>query len=286
MSDLTFLRAQSPQEVLDQLASHGSKAMLVAGGTDVMVARREGQLGDVTHLIDISAIEELKTIRVDGDRIRLGAGVTHAQCEDSALLHKAAPVLAQACSWVGSPQIRNRATVGGNVITAASCADTLPALAALKAKCVLQSTANRREVLLTELVQGANQTARRPDELLIEIHFKTPPTETKQTFIKLIRRNAVAKSRLTVALVARQREDKTVAEVRMVVGSATPGPLVCGEVESLLRGRVPVPDLLIQAGKLVSQEMIFHSGYRWSTEYKQPVVEALAVRALKQVLEV
>ena len=280
-----FIKAGSLDEAVFLLAAHKEDCALIAGGTDVMVEMHKANIA-AEKLIDISSLPELKTVSEKDGLIRIGSGMTHAGCTKNHIIQKHAPILGEACSWVGSLQIRNRGTIGGNIISAAACADTVPALAALNGKCVLKSSRGTRELYIGELITGPNKTVRRPDEICTEIIIETMPEAGKYRFLKLIRRNSVAKSRLTVAAVAVQDDSKRVTDIRISLGSATPVPRRFTSAEELFIGKVPDETLFKKAGEKVSAEMIAVTGHRWSTEYKKPVVEALTARALREILEV
>jgi CO/xanthine dehydrogenase FAD-binding subunit len=280
-----FIKTESIDEAVSLLATHKKDCALIAGGTDLMVELHKENAG-ANILIDISRLEDLKYIREEPGAVRIGAGMTHAECIKSGVIKKYAPILADACSWVGSLQIRNRGTIGGNIISAAACADTVPALVVLNGKCLLKSARGTRELEISELITGANETIRKHDEICTEIVVDKMPEGAGYKFIKLIRRNSVAKSRLTVAVVARQDKTKIVTDIRISVGSTTPKPRRFKSAEELLLGKVPTEALFRNAGEKVSAEMIAVTGYRWSTEYKKPVAQALTARALREVLEV
>jgi xanthine dehydrogenase iron-sulfur cluster and FAD-binding subunit A len=200
----------------------------------------------------------------------------------SKVLRQAAPLLVSAASSIGSPQIRSRATVGGNIMTAAACADTVPALIALRAKVTLQSKNGSRELDLADLFVRPYQTKANPDELLVAIRFPTLPANSRSAFIKLGRRNALSISRLSVAAILQFASDGTIADARIVPGAAFPAWKRVTRAEQMLAGEKPTEKLFIAAGKRVSEEMVRETGRRWSTEYKEPVLAVLARRALEQ----
>ncbi len=287
MQDFDLIRPENIDEACNILASMGNKARVIAGGTDLMIDLRRDKLPAGTRmLLDISSLAELNYIIEEGEYIRIGAGVTHAQLAASKLLKEKASLLAQAALALGSPQIRNRGTIGGNIVTAAPCADTAPPLVVLQATVVLRKGNDQREVAIENFFKGPFQADIAPDELLYEIYFKKLPRDSGSAFIRLARRNALAKSRMSLAVAARQNDEHKIADIRISAGSVT--PLFCRfkAAEAVLLGKIPAEEDLKGAAGLISGEMIERSGYRWSTDYKKPVVEALAVRALKRVLEV
>ncbi|MGZ3583715.1 MAG: FAD binding domain-containing protein, partial [Ktedonobacterales bacterium] len=156
----TYLQPTRLTEALDMLRVHAGRARIVAGGTDVLVELQRGVKPTET-LIDISALRELKYIRDDGDHIALGALTTHNDVVASPLVVGSALPLAQASWEVGAPQIRARATIAGNVITASPANDTIPPLVALGAEVVLSSQAGERVVPIAEFYTGFRRTVMR-----------------------------------------------------------------------------------------------------------------------------
>jgi CO/xanthine dehydrogenase FAD-binding subunit len=285
--DIEFLTAKDKSEAIGLLNTYGAKAKVIAGGTDLMIEMRADRLpGGASILIDISRIAALSYIRKDKGIIRIGAGTTHAEIAASELVRKESLILQDASVTVGSPQIRNRATIGGNIVTAAQCADTVPALVVLEATIVLESKSGRREVSINDFFPGPKKSDVRPDELLTEIYFPSIAEGYGGSYEKLIRRKAVAKSRLNFAVVARKDESGMIRELRLAIGSALPATARFPKVEELLVGKRPDAALMEDAGKAAAEYMIEKSGIRWSTDYKKPVVEKLAARNIARALEV
>jgi xanthine dehydrogenase iron-sulfur cluster and FAD-binding subunit A len=227
-------------------------------------------------------VSELGGIADSDGSIIIGPLTTHAQLQRSDLVQRFAPLLGSAAAAIGSPQIRSRGTVGGNVMNAAACADTVPPLLALGAVVTLQSQAGCRELALADLFVKPYQTQARPDELLTAIRFPKLPAEARGAFIKLGRRNALSISRLSVAAIVRLGDDGKITEARLVPGAAFPTWQRVTEAERLLLGHKPARDLFAATGKKVSEEMIKATGRRWSTEYKEPVLAVLVRRVLEQ----
>lgn len=287
MLEIEFITAKSKSEAIALLDRYGAKAKLIAGGTDLMIEMRHNRLpGGATILIDISRVPELSYIKKEGNVVRIGAGTTHADIAASELVRSQSLILQDASVTVGSPQIRNRGTIGGNIVTAAQCADTVPALIVLEATVVLESKKGRREVSISDFFPGPKKSDVRPDELVTEIFFPSIAEGYGASYEKLIRRKAVAKSRLNFAVVAKKDGSGMVKELRVAIGSALPTTARFPGVEKLLIGKRPDAKLLEEAGKAASAYMIEKSGIRWSTDYKKPVVEKLAARNIARALEV
>ena len=287
MQNFDFIRPDNLDEVCDLLVRYKDRAKLISGGTDLVIALREEKLPNYLELvIDISDLKELKYIKEDEKYIRIGAGAKHAEIVKNKLIKKYAPVLSIATSVVGSPQIRNRGTITGNIITASPAADTIPALIVLDTVLVIKKGKEKRKMFLKDIFEGPNKVNLNSDEIVCEMYFEKLPLDAKSDFVKLARRNAVDKSRINIAVVAQQNKNKEVIDIRISVGSLTPIPERFKEAEHLLLGKIPTQDLIQKASKKITDEMINKSGYRWSTEYKEPVVNSLIGRVLNRVLEV
>ena len=283
MPRFEYVRARSIAEALELLGQPGTVNRPLAGGTDLLVYLRH-EKAPFDRLVDISRVPELKLIERRDDRIVVGAAVTFAEAAESPLLNRMASCLAEAARSVGGPAIRNAATLGGNVINAAPCADSLPPLACLDAAAHLCSLAGERSLPVSELVRGPHRSDIRPGELLTCITFPVPPDGARSAFLKLGRRNAQAISRLSMAALGLTDPRGFVAQVHLTPGAATPQIRRFTEVEGLLLGHLPTGDLRSEAGRMTAEVMIGTTGRRWSTEYKEVAIQALAERALRMVL--
>jgi xanthine dehydrogenase iron-sulfur cluster and FAD-binding subunit A len=282
MKPFEYIAVETIADACAVLAEHGAEARVLAGGTDVLIELRRGSRKTPRVVLDISRVAELARIIESDGHIAIGPLATHADLAWSALVQKFAPLLGVAAAAIGSPQIRARGTVGGNVMNAAACADTVPPLIALGATVTLQSKAGRRELALAELFVKPYQTKAKADELLVGVRFLKLGTGVRSAFIKLGRRNALSISRLSVAAVLEVGKDGKITEARIVPGAAFPTWQRVAEAEEILLGEKPTEKLLAAAGQKVSEEMINDTGRRWSTEYKEPVIAVLVRRALEQ----
>lgn len=283
MPRFDYVRAHSIEQAVQLLADPAHISRPLAGGTDVLVyIRREKP--DFDRVVDITRVPELKIIERRGDEIVIGAAVTYTEAIESPLLQEVASCLVQACLTVGGPAIRNAGTLGGNVVNAAACADGVPPLICLDAVAHLRSLAGSRNLPVSDFVQGANRTGLQPGELLTHFTFPIPPAGTRHAFIKLGRRNAQAISRLSMAAAGHLDAAGRIDYVRLVPGAAMPSPRRIGVVEEMLLGQTPDDALLAEAGRKTAEAMIAVTGRRWSTEYKEVAIQALAERALRRVL--
>jgi CO/xanthine dehydrogenase FAD-binding subunit len=266
------------------LGEWGPRGKIIAGGTDLVVSLRKGE-AQPQILIDITRIPELRRIEEAGGKIRVGAAVTHGEIASSKLIQQYGKVLSDAASWVGSPQIRNLGTIGGNIVNASPAADTLPALMVLEATGRVLSPGTDREVPLCELLRGPYQSTLIPVELLAQVSFPKLSSDFRTGFIRLARRAAMAISRMSVAVALRmaQGEDR-IDEARISAGAVMPTPRRMSEAESILRGKTPDEGTMKKAAQCISGTMVRRSGVRPSTAYKAPVVEALFLRCMRQAL--
>lgn len=286
MKTINIVQPASLKEALAILKKSGAQAMCIAGGTDVLIAMRYEKLpAGITQLVDISLVPELKGIREEGDEIILAAGSTHTDIEENPLLQKYVPLLSDASRGVGSPQIRNRGTVGGNLVTAAQCADTIPPLIVLDAVVTLKKADSERSLAIADFLTGPKTTAIKNDEILTEIRFRKPAEGSKMIFSKLIRREAVAKTRISVAAIARQDPQGQITYLSLSPGSVTARACRFTTVEAKLTGTVATAETIREASEEAARFMIEQTGRRWSTPYKEPVLTTLVERALLDVLE-
>lgn len=280
-SEFAYTSPSTLGEALEILQDYGERASVIAGGTDLMIGIREGGLR-AELVVDISRIPELQFVREEGNQISIGPLVTHGELASSAPIKKGASVLGRAANSVGSPQIRNMGTIGGNIINASPAADTIPALVVLEAQVTLRRKGGERNLPITDLYLGPYKTIIEQQELLTQIAFAKLDDTWKSSFIKLARRKALAISRINIAVVAKMHEMRA-KEVRVSVGSSTPAPCRMEKAEAVLKGAVPSATVIEEASRIVAEEMVDRSGVRPSTEYKRPAVQGLVKKALQEV---
>lgn len=288
MFKYNYFRATSLEEVCETLKKYQDKARIIAGGTDIMVQIHEKnkKWKDLECLVDISHLEnDLRFIKEDGNKIRIGALNTHTDLEQSEIIKKYIPFLGEAAATVGSPQIRNRGTIGGSICNASPAADPLTPLVALDAHVVIRGLEGERESGLKEFYTGKGTVDLKEDEFVKEFVVEKLPKGTVTNFVKLGRRKALAISRLNVSVAIGLDEEGTITFARIAPGCIFRTPDRVEAAEQILVGQKPSEELWKKAGKAVSEEMIARTGVRWSTEYKQPAVEGIVEEALLQTAE-
>ncbi len=278
MERFTYVRPNSIPEAVALLNEPGLRSLPLAGGTDLLLLLRHNQK-TCDRVVDISLLPELHRIERRQGWVSIGAAATFSEVMESDIVHETAPLLTQACAQIGAVQIRNMGTLGGNVVNAAACADTLPPLVCLEAVARAVAPHQTLEWPLSEFILAPNHTRLPAGALLVSLDYPIPPAGTRSLFLKLGRRNAMAISRLTVAAMGRLEGNK-IAEVRLVPGSVTPQTVRLRPVEVFLLGQAPSPELLRQAAQLAVEEVRRLVGRRWSSEYKEPALAVLVYRAL------
>jgi CO/xanthine dehydrogenase FAD-binding subunit len=282
MPDFTYVRAHSLDEALALLNEPGLRCRILAGGTDLVNQFRKGEVV-CDRLVDVAHVPELRAIEA-AQAIRVGAAVTHAEIAESALLQERASLLVQACRQIGSPQIRNIATIGGNVVNAAACADTLPVLVCLEAQAVVVSPGSVERVPVADLVSGVYQTGLPPGGLVQAFEFEAPPPGSRSSFQRIGRRQAMAIARLSVAALGGLDAEGRVSLLRLVPGAAMARFRRATAVEDQLLGRRPTAEEIAAAGREMTRLFLQESGGRWSARYKERAIAALTERALQEVL--
>jgi xanthine dehydrogenase iron-sulfur cluster and FAD-binding subunit A len=279
----TYLRPTTLPEALELLDRYAGQARIVAGGTDVLVELSRGVRPTAT-LIDVTAVDGLKYVRDDGDHIALGALATHNDVIASAACVERALPLAQACLEVGAPQIRTRATVAGNLVTASPANDTITPLVALGAEVVLASKSGERVVSLADFYQGVRKTLLQPHELLREIRIPALRPDQRGHFVKLGLRRAQAISVINVAFVLTFADD-VVTDARITLGSVAPTIVRAPTAEAYLRGKRLDPLVCAEAGKLAGADASPVDDVRGSAAYRRATVATLAADGLRQLAE-
>ena len=271
------------QEAVDLLAAHGEGARIVAGATDLILELERGQRPDVDTLIDISRIPGQDIITLDDDGwVHLGPLVTHNHCAGSELIQQKAFTLARACWQVGAPQIRNRGTVAGNIITASPANDAIPPLMALGAQLTLLSEDGERTVSMEDFYTGVRKTAMKDGELMSDIAFPALADNARSTFIKLGLRRAQAISVVNAAVVLLM-EGGRIGHSVITLGSVAPTIIHATEAETYLRGKELQPDVIEKAAGLAALAARPIGDLRGSAVYRQEMVRVCTLRGLREI---
>lgn len=278
-----FLTPTRMEEALEFLSEHKDHARIVAGATDLILELERGQRPGITTLIDISRIPGLDRIELEQDgQVHLGCLVTHNHCAASTIIRERAFALARACWEVGAPQIRNRGTVAGNVITASPANDSITPLMALGASVHLKSASGERVVPMAEFYEGVRKTVMAPDEILAEIVFPALPENGQSTFYKLGLRRAQAIS-IVNAAVTLIFDGSTVSQATVTLGSVAPTIVHAEEAESFLKGKTLSPEVIEGASNLAAKAARPIDDVRSSGRYRSAMAEAAVQRCLRSL---
>lgn len=272
------LLPSSLDEALAALATDPERHVL-AGGTDSMVEVNYGHRRPA-GIVSLRRVDELRGWRVEGDEVVLGAGLTYTEMEQDDLAAEV-PALAQAARTVGSPQIRNTGTIGGNVGTASPAGDTLPVLSALDATVELASTGGARAISIHDLITGPKRTERRPDELIVAV--RVPRLTGPQEYLKVGTRNAMVISVAGAAVVV----DLDGRTVRCGLGSVGPTPIRAREAEAWVAtqvdwdaARIDDPRTYETFGAMVAAAARPIDDHRSTAAYRRHACAVMARRAL------
>lgn len=282
MLNIKYIRPKSLKNALANLQETEFDNVLLAGGTDLLIGLRNSDQ-PLKRMVDISRLEELKIIKCEGSRITIGSGVTFSEILNNEILQKNTPLLVEACSRIGGPQVRNRGTIGGNIVNAAVCADSLPALVCLETEAHFKANGSNRHMKVADFISGKNQTQIKNGEILTHFICEAQKIGVRSCFIKLGRRNAMAIARISVAVMGRLNLKGQVDLIRIAIGAATTRIERWSKAEDCLLGKIPDPEIIKDCGRMISEQMIEKQGRRWSTEYKEQAIAKLIERALGRI---
>ena len=276
-----YITPTSLEETLRLLAEKREKARLVAGATDLMLELERGVRKGIQTVIDITRLPDLDRITIDhDDTIHIGSLVTHNAAASSKLLRERAFPLVSAAWQVGAPQIRNRATVAGNLVTASPANDTITPLMALGAWVTLASVGGTRRVPLENFYTGVRRTVLQPEEMLVEIAFPALKIGQCGTFLKLGLRRAQAISLVNAAVVL-TIEASRVKFAAITLGAVAPTIIHAPESEAFLVGNDLTDEVIARAAELAAGASRPIDDLRGSAAYRKAMVQILVLRALR-----
>jgi len=281
-----YFKPKTISEALDILKKFKGEARILAGGTDLMIDLKTRKKR-AQALVDISQIEGLDKIRGDDVNIYIGAMVTHTQASKSDLITRRAVVLSEACSAIGSPQIRNMGTLVGNIVNAQPAADAALALMALRTRAKIVDWNNKERMIpIEQLYKGPGESiVDSTREIITELEFPLPDPHTSSAFQRLGRRKALSLPILSVAVSIRLDEDlKIFKETHLVLGPVSPLPFRSKTAENLLIGSLVTAEVIEQAGLASSDESSPRASIRGGKEYRKEMVKVLVERGIRQAL--
>jgi len=286
-----YYNVASVEDALDLLSLNKENARIVAGGTDLVLEIERHVRTGITALIDISRVKGLNQIEIDeSENIHLGPLVTHNDCVASKLLYERAFPLVYASWQVGSPQIRNRGTIAGNLITASPANDTITPLMAMGASITLRSKRKERIVPLSEFYLGVRKTVMEPDEMLVDISFPALRKNQRGTFYKMSLRRAQAISVVNAAVLLTFVNDNPngepsneVESAAITLGAVAPRIIHAEEAEEVLTGSQLSEELINVVGKLAQKAATPIDDVRSSAAYRKEMVKVTVERCLEAI---
>jgi len=286
MKDFKYVEPKTIDEACSLLAKHKGKAKIIAGGTDLLVEMKEKVISP-QFVVNIKGIPNIDYIRYDNSEgLKIGSVATIYAIETSSAIKEKFGMLAEAAHKLGSVQVRNLATIGGNLCHAAPSAETAPALIGLGATVNIRGLAGERSILLEEFFKGPGENALQDDELLTEIQVPNPPFRTAGVYIKHSIRKAMDLAIVGVAVVITgDPTDGICSDVRIVLGAVAPIPMRAKEAEEKVRGKKVNDFLIEETAQTAAKESQPISDVRSSAEYRREMVKVLTKRAFRRAFE-
>jgi carbon-monoxide dehydrogenase medium subunit len=280
MKAFDYMRPSSLDEACRLLGQFNGQAKVLAGGTDLLVQFKQRKM-ESKALISLRDIPELSFIRLKPDQgISIGAMTTLSAVETSKEISEKYPAIIEAALWIGSVQVRNRATLGGNLCNAAPSADMAPILIAYSATTCLTNGQKERTVLLENFFNGPGQTILERGELMKEINLPPPPRSSFGTYVKAYR------SKMDIALVGVgilavfEKGREVCQDLKLVLGAVAPTPIRAKELERRVVGHKLDDELIMKVSQMASEEARPISDVRSTAEYRRTLVKVLTQRAL------
>jgi CO/xanthine dehydrogenase FAD-binding subunit len=281
-----YLAPVSTDEVCRLLAAHASEAKLFAGGTDLILQMRRRETVP-KYVIGLKSVPELTFVRETAEGgLAIGAMTTLQTLLTSPIIRKTYGLLAEVAAGIGGPELRNVATIGGNLAGALPCADFPPALIALGATAKLNSSAGERIVPVEDLFPSFGKTVARPDEFFTEIHLPSVPSFSGGVYLKFHDRQSMDMTTVGVcAFVTWDEDSRVFRDVKIALASSAPVPVRVRKAEALLRGRAFAEDALEEAALAVCEEADPRTSWRATREFRFDLLRGLTKRAIRRARE-
>ncbi|MBK8008915.1 MAG: xanthine dehydrogenase family protein subunit M [Rhizobiales bacterium] len=275
-----FLEPQSLQDAVAMAKAKGVGARFVAGGTDLVIQmRKTGVLPEA--IINLQRLRALGEIKHDADGFSLGALVTHRQIESEDRFLGGLQALRESACVIGGHQVRNVATLGGNLCNASPAADMVPILLCFNADVTLVGSSGSRNIPLAAFIEGPRKTQRAHDEVMTDIRFPKPAGKFASAFLKGGRRRAMEISIVAMAGVVSMSAGGTMTDVRLAMGAAGPKAIRLAQAEKFLEGKVPSKAVLEEAGKLAAAAASPIDDVRASASFRRHLVGVYARRVIE-----
>ena len=283
MIDFEYHSPTSLDQVFDLLDKYGDDSRVMAGGTALVIQMKQ-RLSQPGHVIGMRRVGSLNAIESTPEGLRIGALCTQRQIENSELVGKELPLVADTFRKVATPRIRNMATIGGGLVNGDPNQDPPPSLIALGASAVMTSKSGDRVVLLEEFFIDYYETDVQPGEILTSVMVPHAPAGSGSVYLKFLPRTADDYGTVNVAAVVSKEQDGTCKDVRIVLGAAGVTPIRAKDAEDALRGKPLTDENIRAAAALVKDAVDPLEDFRGSAEYKTDMAEVFARRAVEQAM--
>ena len=283
MIDFEYHAPTSLDQVFDLLDKYGDDSRVMAGGTALVIQMKQ-RLSQPGHVIGMRRVGSLNAIESTPEGLRIGALCTQRQIENSELVGKELPLVADTFRKVATPRIRNMATIGGGLVNGDPNQDPPPSLIALGASAVMTSKSGDRVVLLEEFFIDYYETDVQPGEILTSVMVPHAPAGSGSVYLKFLPRTADDYGTVNVAAVVSKEQDGTCKDVRIVLGAAGVTPIRAKDAEDALRGKPLTDENIRAAAALVKDAVDPLEDFRGSAEYKTDMAEVFARRAVEQAM--
>jgi len=283
---LEEIEVYTPRSLLEALRLKAEKrenAEIIAGGTDLLIQLRDREKFPKA-LINIYRLKELSYIRFEDNELRIGAATSFSEIAESSLVKKYAPILLEAVKQIGSPQIMNKGTIGGNIGNASPAGDSIPPLYVLNASIIVQSIKEKREVPVEDFFLDYKKIDLREDELITEIRIPAMREDEDGLFIKFGLRLGDAISVVNTAIWVKREEWNLFRDIRIALGSVAPTVKRARKSEELLKSSRLNEELMWEAAELVRDEISPITDIRGSAEYRRELAVNLVFKGLWELV--
>lgn len=284
LSEFHYLEAETIEEACLLLSRYKSKAKVIAAGTDLLVLMKN-RVVRPQYIINIKAIADLDYIHYNEKDLRIGALTTLDEIANSPLIRQKLPALADTVCQIATPQVRNVATIGGNLCNAAPSADTAPLLIVLGAKVEIKSLQREKTIALEEFLTGPRQSILQDDEILIEIQIPNLSPHTRSTYQKLPARTTIDIAAVGVAAaVTLDLTGTTIVDAKIALGAVAPTPIRAYNAERIIKGKAIEDELIVMSAQAAAEEANPISDIRASADYRREMVKVLTNQAIRQAI--
>jgi len=278
-----YFRPQTKEGLIEILKDYEKDFTIIAGGTDLLVANFD-KLHEIDDWLDLNWLNDFKEIKIYDDKVEIGSMVTHERLYKLDKIKELFPVLQKAASDVGSPQIRSRGTIGGNIVTSSPAGDLLPPLMVYDAKMKIISKEGERTVDINEFFTGPKKNVLNKGEILEKIILPLNDDNQKGVWIKVGKRKALVISSISLALNLVFEDERSIKDSKICIGSAAPVPLRITKAEDYLNNKEVKKVDPEKLGKIVAEEIKPIDDIRGTAKYRRQTINNITQSAFREVL--